>query len=223
MGDTWATDIRHFLEEGCLHTDMPTQALNLVLHVGSIVAWMTSRDVAGVERTNVPCRRSPGRKRCGADIEAALEEAGAVISWCCPICGDNGYIRGWQGTQWDRRPSDPPRRPAPLKIIEGLGGQASRKQIRPDERVSVKLTAGDKRIMEELILDPEYMDRLHPSGKGYVGEYTLDDLEDIIGYVAAEANHTTSKKKGRSLDNLYERLLETQRSYDDGSWNDSEP
>lgn len=59
------------------------------------------------------------------------------------------------------------------------------------------------------------------TGKGLVGEYTLDDLEDILGYVAAEANHTGDKKLRRDLDTLYDRLLRTQRSFDDGDWNDS--
>jgi len=27
-----------------------------------------------------------------------------MILWRGPICGDNGYIHGWQCTLWDRRP-----------------------------------------------------------------------------------------------------------------------
>jgi hypothetical protein len=23
------------------------------------------------------------------------------IDWYCPVCHDNGIIRGWQGTLWD--------------------------------------------------------------------------------------------------------------------------
>lgn len=102
MGDTWITDIRHYLDPSGHLPDMPGPALNLALFLGSIVEWMTIRAVAGVERTNVYCRRSPGRRRCPGEIAAAFEEGTDVILWRCPLCGDNGYIRGWRGTLWDR-------------------------------------------------------------------------------------------------------------------------
>ena len=47
---------------------------------------------------------------------------------------------------------------------------------------------------------------------------TLDDLDEIIGYIAAEANHTDDKKLQKELDHLYERLKTTMESYDDGMW-----
>jgi hypothetical protein len=99
-----------------------------------------------------------------------------------------------------------------------------RKRIQPDEKVTVRMSARDRALLLEYTLgDPEYAERLRPdpSGRGLVGEYTLDDLEDILGYIAAEANHTEDKKLQRELEALYDRLFRTQRSYDDGSWNDS--
>jgi hypothetical protein len=27
--------------------------------------------------------------------------------WFCPMCGDNGIIRGWQGTFWDNSDISP--------------------------------------------------------------------------------------------------------------------
>lgn len=96
-GSTWVTDIRHYLEDGNLVHGMPTPALTIALHLGSIVAWMTSQESTSVQRTNVPCRRSPGRKRCTAEIEAKFESPDEAIVWRCPKCGDNGYIHGWQG------------------------------------------------------------------------------------------------------------------------------
>jgi hypothetical protein len=78
-------------------------------------------------------------------------------------------------------------------------------------------------LLEYTLEDPEYAGRLRPAptGKGLVGEYTLDDLEDILGYVAAEANHTGDASLRQELDDLFDRLLETQRSFDDGGWSDS--
>ncbi len=102
MGDTWITDLRHFLDDGDLPRHLPTPAVNLVLHLGAIVAWVTSHDTMGVQFTNVPCRRSPGRRRCTTEIAARFEESGTAILWWCQTCGDNGRICGWAGTAWDR-------------------------------------------------------------------------------------------------------------------------
>ncbi len=55
-------------------------------------------------------------------------------------------------------------------------------------------------------------------GGKLVVKLTLDDLEEIIGYIAAEANHTDDKKLQKELDHLYERLQTTMESYDDGMW-----
>jgi hypothetical protein len=81
----------------------------------------------------------------------------------------------------------------------------------------------DRELLEHTVADPDYTERLRPAsgGQGLAGEYTLDDLEDMLGYIAAEANHTEDKKLCRELDALYDRLLRIQRSYDDGNWNDS--
>ena len=43
-------------------------------------------------------------------------------------------------------------------------------------------------------------------GKYLIVKYTTYDLEELIGYIAAEANHTDDKKIGKKLDRLFERL-----------------
>jgi hypothetical protein len=99
-----------------------------------------------------------------------------------------------------------------------------RRKIQPDEKVTVRLSARHRTLLlEHTFGDPQYAETLRPAptGKGLVGDYTLDDLEDMLGYIAAEANHTEDKKLRRELDALYDRLLRTQRSYDDGNWTDS--
>jgi hypothetical protein len=103
MGDTWVTDMRHYVDEdGCLPEQMPGPALNLALFLGSIIGWTTSHPPGTYEQTNVPCRRMPARRRCIGDIYARYEPDGA-IAWECPICGDSGFIRGWEDTLWNRK------------------------------------------------------------------------------------------------------------------------
>jgi hypothetical protein len=102
MGDTWITDMRHFLDERGQLGRLPNRAMNIVLHLGSIVEWMTCHLDGAPHQTNVRCRRSPGRRRCVGAIHADFEEDGAAITWFCPLCEDNGVIRGWKETPWDR-------------------------------------------------------------------------------------------------------------------------
>jgi hypothetical protein len=78
--------------------------LRLAVFFGAIVAWVTDHLPDGEWLTNVPCRRSPGRRRCRGDIVAALDPASGYLVWHCPLCGDNGWIHGWEDTRWDRQP-----------------------------------------------------------------------------------------------------------------------
>ena len=94
------TDMRHYLNEDGQIGDLPGPALNLVLFLGSIVAWMTQIQPGKLDRTNLHCERRPGKLRCGAEICAEFE--GEAIMWQCVLCGDAGAIRGWQNSPWDR-------------------------------------------------------------------------------------------------------------------------
>ena len=96
---TYVTDLRHFLDEdGLLAEGIPAPAENLALHIGAIVSWMTHCPPQRPELTNVRCRRSPGRRRCIGQIVADLLEDRRTIVWECPLCGDNGYITGWENS-----------------------------------------------------------------------------------------------------------------------------
>jgi len=103
MRTNWVTDMRHYLDETGSLGQMPNQALSLALHFGAIVGWMTSHPDEAMQPTNVNCRRSPGHRRCVGDICASFTEDPFGIAWFCPLCGDNGFIYGWEGTPWDRK------------------------------------------------------------------------------------------------------------------------
>jgi hypothetical protein len=109
------TNLQHFLDEnGTIPEEIPAAAHNLALFLGSIVGWVTSHEVSGDERTNVPCRRSPRRRRCSGIIYAWLGPDGATITWGCPTCHDEGTICGWEETLWDRRAGRPRFKPLSL-------------------------------------------------------------------------------------------------------------
>jgi hypothetical protein len=102
IGNTWVTDMKHYVDPTGAMVDMPGPALNLALFLGSVVAWVTSGRSSADPRTNVACRRSPTRRQCRGEIHASLDADGETIAWHCPVCGDNGVTRGWEGTLWDR-------------------------------------------------------------------------------------------------------------------------
>ena len=104
MRPTYVTDVRHFLDEDGTLPDLPGP-VPLVLLLGSVVAWVTSHSPNRFPMTNVPCRRSPGRRRCLGEIRAVLDDEQSAIHWQCPLCGDNGVIYGWEGSPWDRSPA----------------------------------------------------------------------------------------------------------------------
>jgi len=90
----------------------------------------------------------------------------------------------------------------------------TKKQIQPGEKVPLKLTVTERKlILEDLMCldqDHEQIVRETPTGKPVL--MTLDDLEDFGDYIAAEANHCDDKKKEKKLDTVFEkvqRLLES--------------
>jgi hypothetical protein len=101
----WVVDMRHYLDEqtGDLPEVIPERVFRLAIFFGAIVAWVTDHLPDGDEYTNVPCRRSPGRRRCRGEVIALLGRTSGHIEWHCPLCGDNGLIHGWEDTQWDRQ------------------------------------------------------------------------------------------------------------------------
>jgi len=97
------TDLRHYLTPDMrLPDDLPGPALRLARFQGAIVEWVTIWDLIPPIGTNVACRRRPGRRPCSGTVRAEVVENGTAIAWDCPVCGDAGWIEGWQGTPWDR-------------------------------------------------------------------------------------------------------------------------
>lgn len=93
----------------------------------------------------------------------------------------------------------------------------SKKRIQPDEKVPLKLTAAERRLLLEdvVFLDEDHprMIQATPAGKPLM--MTLDDLEDFGGYVAAEANHCDDKKKQKKLDAIFQKIQDLLDNYTD--------
>lgn len=74
-------------------------------------------------------------------------------------------------------------------------------------------------ILNHSLADPELTDRLRvvpTPDEPPMYHFTLDDLDELAGYVAAEANHAKDKKLQKEWDRLYARLADVLESYTDG-------
>lgn len=97
-----------------------------------------------------------------------------------------------------------------------------RRKIKEGQKVAVGFTPRERQlVLDHTFAGPELTTVLRraPLGDcGHVVRYTLGDLDDLLGYVAAEANHSKDKKMRKELDALYLRLRHEMESYDDGLW-----
>lgn len=96
---------------------------------------------------------------------------------------------------------------------------ADRKRIRPGEKLPLELNAREcELILEHTFASEELTGRLRivpRPGVPPVYRFTLDDLDELSGYVAAEANHAKEKKLQKELDRLFARIASVLESYTD--------
>jgi hypothetical protein len=178
-------DLRHFLD---LPEDTPAPALRLAEQLRGIVRAATAGD--GVDWvTALPCQRRPGHRRCPGRIRVQRAEAPAPITWECTACGDSGSISGWQGT------------PEDLSGRRISSGDPAR-----DITISDELAAS---LREILLLDPDCeraVYRARTEGKQVIVSVTDDELDELLGHLAAEANHESNRRRQQRLDAAFDEL-----------------
>ncbi len=85
-----------------------------------------------------------------------------------------------------------------------------RKRIKPGQLVEISLTPQERDLLvERTFIDGEMEARLRgaaPRGSNLVVQLTLDDVDDLAGHVAAEANHCSEARVRRVLEAVYDRL-----------------
>ena len=93
------------------------------------------------------------------------------------------------------------------------------RQVAPGQEIPLELSDLERDlILEHTFADDELTGRLRilpAPGAPPVYCFTLDDLEELAGYVAAEANHAKNKKLQKELDRLFARMETVLQSYTD--------
>ena len=116
-------------------------------------------------------------------------EAGSPIRWQCSNCDDEGVISNWEDSAFDLR-----RRQLTL-------AEAVNEIVIPDE------VAAALRGLQLLDTDCERLVfRIRARNDHAILAATDDDLDELIGFVAAEANNEPSRHRKQRLDTAFEVL-----------------
>lgn len=114
----------------------------------------------------------------------------ARIEWRCSSCGDEGVISGWEGTYFDPRARQPDRHDRAVSEV-----------IVSDE---VAAALRDLRLLdpecERLVYRPRAVD------DGVVLTADDEELDELIGLVAAEANHEPNRRRQQRHDRAFDVL-----------------
>lgn len=91
-----------------------------------------------------------------------------------------------------------------------------RKQVATGEKVLLELSERERDlIMKHTFAGSNLTDRLRivpiPCRPFY--RFSLDDLDELAGFVAAEANHANIRKLEQELRRLYRRIADVEESY----------
>jgi hypothetical protein len=101
------------------------------------------------------------------------------------------------------------------------GSAVARKErirIKPDEKVPLELNERERKLIQNTFADDNLTGRLRvvpKTGERPIFRFTLDDLDELAGFIAFEANHATNKKLKKEWDDLCERIEAVMEDYTD--------
>jgi hypothetical protein len=174
-------DLRHFLD---LPDDAPGPARKMAEQLGNVVRAGTAADAGAAWVSALPCRRRPGRRPCPGRIAVFRPDLPARIEWRCNSCGDEGVISGWEGTYFDLRTPRAGRHDSAVAEVV----------------VSDELAAA---LRELRLLDAEcerLVYRARAADGGVVLTADDEELDELLGFVAAEANREPDRRRQQRLD-----------------------
>jgi len=184
----FVSDLRHFLD---VPDDAPGPTLAMASQLCSLVRAATAGPAGKSWVSALGCRRRPDHRPCTGRMVLFRPEVGTPIEWRCDACGDEGVISGWEGSYADlRRPGGRPR-------------QGGREVPVPDH---VAAALRDLRLLDTDAERVVYAARADRSGQGAILELDDEGLDELAGFVAAEANHEPDRRRQKRLDEAFNVL-----------------
>jgi hypothetical protein len=123
--------------------------------------------------------------------------SGAPIRWQCGVCGDEGVISNWEDSPFDLR-------------RRGLTLAGALSQVVISDEVAAALR--DLRLLDADCERLVFGMRAHHDGASLAAGD--EDLDELIGFVAAEANHEPDRRRQRRLDAAFDALNAAVRTAD---------
>jgi hypothetical protein len=183
----FVSDLRHFLD---LPADAPAPARRMAEHLTLVVRAATAGEGGQRWVSALTCTRRPGRRPCPGHIGVVRRGVPQAIEWWCTSCGDEGVISGWQGSPFDLRT------PRSLRAV----GEVRVVVVPPDAVAALRSLALLDSDCERLVF------RATVDDEGVVLFGDDDDFEELVGYVAAEANHEEDRRRQKRLDAAFTTL-----------------
>lgn len=196
MGDTWITDLTHYLDALDPSLDVPTSARRIATFFGNIASAATAMGMqAGDTRFPVlPCRRKPSRKPCPGYLVLSMRAEPPAIDWCCLHCGDKGLVYNFAGTPWDLASATGP--------------------VPDSQLIQVQIPEADFLVLRDFSLFDRDAERavkgaeFDPDDDGVVLAASETALEELAGELASALNEPRRPRKAAALERVYARIEE---------------
>lgn len=198
----FVSDLRHFLD---MPDDAPGPARKMAEQLGNVVRAATAAEAGAAWVSALPCRRRPGRRPCPGRIAVFRPDLPARIEWRCTSCGDEGVISGWEGTYFDLRAPRPRRRDGVVaEVVVSDEVAAALRDLRLLDSECERLVYRSE--CERLV----YRARTVDDGVALTADD--EELDELIGFVAAEANHEPDRRRQQRLDRAFTVLSDMARA-----------
>ena len=165
-------------------------ARRLAEHLSNIVRAATAGDAGTAWESALPCRRRPANRRCPGRMIVLRTEPETPIRWQCSVCGDDGVISNWEDSLFDLRRRQ-------LTLAEPVHEIV----IAAEVAATLRESAVSRHRLRTTAV---FAIRAHNDGA--ILAATDDDLDELIGSVAAEANHEPNRRRQQRLDAAFDAL-----------------
>lgn len=183
----FVSDLRHFLD---LSDDVAGPARRMAERLTLIVRAATAGSSGAEWVSALPCDRRPGHRPCPGHLALLRVDVPPSIAWRCTSCGDEGVISGWERSPFDLRPRHARQESADMRrVVIPADAAAALRELQlldsDTERLVFRAEADEAGVA--LLVDD-------------------DDLDELVGCVAAEANHEENRRRQCRLDDAF-RIL----------------
>ena len=194
----FVADLRHFLD---IPDEAPGPARKMAEQLGFVVRAATAREAGAPWVSALTCRRRPANRPCAGHIAVFRADLPVPIEWRCTACGDEGVISGWEDSLYD------------LRQPRSSSDEEPRHETLLTDEVATTLR-------ELMFLDMEcerLVFQMHSSSEGAVLTASAEELDELLGFIAANANHETNRRRQKRFDAAFDiltKVLEAVESAD---------